>query len=128
MRLILFLSFMFLASNSYGLDCLDLAAKEVLKDTASALKVNVKELKVRHIGGESLDGDLQDNTYKNHSGEYFDVFLSSDDTSKSIALQMYAVMMYIYSDAKTDETVDCDIYLMETVKSDKWQDVYKTYL
>jgi hypothetical protein len=128
MKFILCLGVLLLTSNSYGLNCVDLAAKEVLKDVANTLKVNEKELKVRHIGGESLDGDLQDNIYQNHSGEYFDVFLSSDDASKAKALQMYAVMIYIYSNAKTGETVDCDIYLMEAIESDKWQNIYETYL
>jgi hypothetical protein len=104
------------------------AAKQVLEDVASTLKVSATELKVRHIGGESLDGDLHDNIYQSHAGEYFDVFLSSDDAAKAKALQMYAVMIYIYSNAKNGETVDCDIYLMEAIESDKWQNIYETYL
>jgi hypothetical protein len=129
MNKIIALAFMVLSVNVYALDCTDLAAQEVLQVTAETLGVSVGELKVRHIGGESFDGDIDSgNIYKDHSGEYFDVFLASEDPVTSKALQLYAVGIYIYSNVDSGEVLECENYSVETVDADDWSEIYETYL
>lgn len=129
MKYILALCFTFLSLNGYALNCVDLAAQEALQDAAKTLGVSTSKLQVRHIGGESFDGDTDhDNIYKDHSGEYFDIFLSNENPRTAKALQMYAIGIYIYSNIETGKIVDCYNYSIESVDSDEWSAIYDTYL
>lgn len=129
MKSILCLVFGLLSFQAHALDCVAEAADEVLTVAATKIGVNKSELKIRYVGGESFDGDVDSgDIYMDHSGEYFDVFLINDDPMKSSALQMYATGIYIYSNLVTGETVECDTYLLEPVDFSKWAEIYDLYL
>jgi hypothetical protein len=121
--------FLFLSLNVYALDCIDMAAQDVLKGAAKTLGVSKSTLQVRYIGGESFDGDLDHgNIYKDHSGEYFDIFLSDENPVTAKAIQMYAVGIYIYSNTETGKIVKCENYSIEDVDSNEWAHIYDLYL
>ena len=109
-------------------DCMEEIESEVLDDVARELEVSTSELKVRWIGGESFDGDLDSGRiYKDHVVEYLDVFLANENPEEALALAMYYAEAYIYTDMDSQEVVDCekDVGMLS---DSEWEEIYELYL
>lgn len=128
MKLIVLVSILLLSANLMADECISDVKAQILSKASSELGMDGDSLKVRLVGGEQYDGDLETGTtYKDHFGEYFDVFNINDDTSITEAHLMYAVDYYVYSDTDTGLLTDCEVDTVVSVSSFEWSDIYETY-
>ena len=107
-----------------GMTCIEEQEGVLLGEVAKELGVASGELKVRYIGGQPFDGDMDGDEVVEPSIEFFDIFLAEDDMEKDEPLTRAAYGGETRFDTKTDE-VYCDY---EETGVDHWDYIYDTYL
>jgi len=128
MKMLLMVFIVILNTNLYSNDCIEQTKKELIETVSSKLNISHNKLKVRYIGGESLDGDYtNDGLYQDNAWEYFDVFLKTENPKQDSALVMFLVEMSVYSNEQTGD-VDCELNSINSVDTDDWNEIYRTYL
>ncbi len=128
MKKILVALSLILSATTYSNTCIELAEKKLLEKVSSKLSISPQDLKIRYIGGESLDGDYtSDGLYQDNAWEYFDVFLKDEVPKNDEALVMFLVEVSKYSNEATGQ-VECEMNSVQSIDNDDWSSIYRTYL
>lgn len=125
MRTIISFILLSLSFQAFAKNCIVEVKAQTLKLAAKSLKVPASSLVIRHIGGETGDGDINGaGQVVTPSQEFFDVFYKNGTT----AAALYLVDMEEVAQQSSGKVVKCSLEDVIAVPKADWENIYNTYL